>query len=289
MDREFVSQDLQSALAESLRTNTWKPAKGDPFFGPFLKVERASFHINDLAGKINRFIERKPYVVVAENYGNGELAWTVRVKEDIPSDWATIVGDAVHNLRDALDIGISALPSRAGIIDRNSRWTFFPSGDDEDAFKRTLKKGLKKWATDDIIGVLKTGIQPYFGGNSPLLRSLSHLAIMDKHYLIAPVVHEVHIHSLKAETEFGFQYIPFMNTYAGMVEDGTIVVRTPPREGINVGDHANASLFIGFDQSVARVDYLRVIPTLLEMRNSVEDALVDLRPRFDPPPIPPII
>jgi hypothetical protein len=281
--------DPAAQVENALRSKVWVPDKADPFFGPFLKIERANFHIDDLATKIAEFVEREPYAVVAEEHGDGKFSWTVRVKENIPHHWSTIIGDAIHNLRDALDLGNFAIPP---VGPRDDRWTFFPSGDDEQAFERRLKDGLEKWASTRVIGVFKTGIQPYFGGHSPLLHSLHQLAIMDKHRLIVPVVNEVHIHSVRAKdgtwAKYGPTDINFMSDFVGLTEDGTILVQTPFLEGVDVGDNANASLSITFDKSAARVDYCKVVSTLLAMRNSVEDALTDLRVCFDPPPNPPI-
>jgi hypothetical protein len=74
------------------------------FQGPRLKVERAKRHIGELHKLCADLIQRNPYILFSEEDTNtNEIVIRVRVKEDVPCAWGTIVGDIAHNLRAALD------------------------------------------------------------------------------------------------------------------------------------------------------------------------------------------
>lgn len=273
--------DFERQIADMVRGNTWRALKGDPFYGVSLKIERADFHINDLQLQINAFLARNPYKVVAEKYAEAGVigfAWTLRVGESIPEHFPNIIGDAIHNLRDALDHSVSAIARSTGHSDRGK---YFPSANSPESFKAAIEEGLEKWAPTKVINVLKTGIQPYFGGHSPLLRSLHKLSVIDKHRLIAPVISEVEMRYIPRGA--GETPIPLLHRVAGPIEDGAILTTTSRYGGAQIGDEANTAFFIGFNESDARVDYLKVVPTLLAMRNAVEDAQLWLRECIDPP------
>jgi hypothetical protein len=68
------------------------------FYSARLKVERARSHIDALATEISRFSHSSPYLVVIEDSGP-----KLKRTSPIPGPVFTILGDAVHNLRSALD------------------------------------------------------------------------------------------------------------------------------------------------------------------------------------------
>ena len=75
------------------------------FKGPKLKVQRAKKHISDLHNEIAAYMRRKPYrIVVEQDTEPQRCVLVIRVREEVPDNLATIIGDAVHNLRTALDI-----------------------------------------------------------------------------------------------------------------------------------------------------------------------------------------
>jgi hypothetical protein len=76
-----------------------------PFDGPKLKVRRAEYHISDLHTRIDTFLARDPYrIVLEDDPETGKPAWFVRITEDLSDDIPLVIGDAVHNLRSALDL-----------------------------------------------------------------------------------------------------------------------------------------------------------------------------------------
>lgn len=151
--------------------------------GPRAKVERADEHIRDLVTEIERFHDRNPYEVVREiEAETGDLHYRFRLRVPLLPRFSLIVGDAVHNLRSALDL----LYRRLVEVNRKR-----PS--ESDAFpifksRTKAKPGLGQVegrigkTAARIVGSLK----PYPGGNEGLWR-LRELDVIDKHRLLLPV------------------------------------------------------------------------------------------------------
>jgi hypothetical protein len=81
-------------------TNWWR----DPASAWWAKVDRAKHHINALASDIDSFLESTAYEVFAEpGEQPNETIYQLRMHFPIPVHFSTTIGDALHNLRSALD------------------------------------------------------------------------------------------------------------------------------------------------------------------------------------------
>jgi hypothetical protein len=150
-----------------------------PFDVPKLKINRARRHIADFESESAAYLSRDPWALVLEfdeNTKKHRIA--LRWRESVPSELSAIFGDAIHNLRVALDILANDLVVLSG---RTPRKVYFPFADSRERFEDQLKKKMRGVAPDmaDMIRSLK----PYRGGNE-LLRSLHDLDIVDKHIAI---------------------------------------------------------------------------------------------------------
>jgi hypothetical protein len=151
--------------------------------GPRLKLDRAKSHLDDLVEAIKRFYETNPYDgVVKDNPETQRREFTVTRADPLPDDLAVICGDAVHNLRSALDHLIwQLIIANGGEPDEKAA---FPIWRSESKFKSGRPghaKGVSKQALD-----LLYGLQPYKGGNDALWR-IHQLDIVDKHRLLLTV------------------------------------------------------------------------------------------------------
>ncbi len=157
--------------------------------GPRLKVGRAKKHIEKLDAAISGFLVDNPYEVLEEpdpEFGgeHGGKQWRIRVKADPPDDLALLAGDAIHNLRSALDLLVGQLVIANG---KDPKREAFPIGDTKTDFEtgRFGIKTLKGRISSDAIRVMRE-LQPYQGGNDSLWR-LHKLDIVDKHRLLLVV------------------------------------------------------------------------------------------------------
>jgi hypothetical protein len=141
------------------------------------KIERANEHILDLEARIQAFRSNNPYGVVTEDDGqSGRRVYKAKVNLPIPSDFSLVTGDALHNLRTALDYLAGQLVESNG--ETPDHLTCFPTYQrppkDESQFMRKVQ-GMSPFA----IGLIET-VQPYKTGNDALWH-LSQLDNMDKH------------------------------------------------------------------------------------------------------------
>lgn len=149
------------------------------------KIERADKHISDLGQAIADFLASKPYKVGAKNHPILSDATTFFVEKarPIPPCIPIIAGDAIHNLRSALDHLAWQLVEASG--NTPGSWTGFPIYDPS---KFTTDKGESKFFEGKVKGMRPQivnairGQQSYKGGNDQLW-AIHDLDIVDKHHL----------------------------------------------------------------------------------------------------------
>jgi hypothetical protein len=168
--------------------------------GARLKIERADHHVADLEASIDGLKKR--------------LATTVHVDPDtgceyIKCDFASIgdrdaienvpgiIGDAVHNLKCALDHVWFETVQRLipfGDWDR----TMFPAYPTENHLEPALRKSLIHISAPELFNFIMGEIKPYDGGNFAVW-SVHILDRRDKHRLLIPVVHYSSIGDIEVE------------------------------------------------------------------------------------------
>lgn len=132
------------------------------------KITRAREHLGVLDELIGAYVGRKPYEFAAEVDANSEMRTFLTVHELPPDElWGPIIGDAVHNLRSALDhlAWLLALPSARRDTPRGIE---FPIYLDDPAtnpkVRRALRKKLACLRPDSH--ALVDAAQPYKRGDS---------------------------------------------------------------------------------------------------------------------------
>lgn len=147
--------------------------------GPRLKIERAKKHIRELDVEVQRFLARDPYSITRQDDSETgkKSAPIVNVREDPPPCVALLAGDAVHNLRSALDLLVWQLVLANGQTPGDH--TTFPilKADSESGMDGKIK-GVSAPARTAI-----KALKPYKGGNESLW-SLHRLDATDKHRLL---------------------------------------------------------------------------------------------------------
>ncbi|SDB31162.1 hypothetical protein [Bauldia litoralis] len=167
------------------------------FEGPRLKIERAKRHIEELESRIKSFRDLNPYSLVREtDPDTGDNVYRVRIKEVIPCDFSVIIGDAVHNLRSALDqVVCDLVAANCGRVTRKTGFLITGSRDTFETHFPEKIKGVSKRAERAM-----RRFKPYESG-CDLLYFLNWLDIEDKHKGIIAVgaahrqvraVHTVH-------------------------------------------------------------------------------------------------
>lgn len=155
----------------------------DIFRSTRLKVERAKHHIDDLNIKSTSFLRKHRHLIIIDNPETGLRGLGIDDNEPIPDSFGLIIGDALHNLRSALDHLIWALVSGYNLP--QPKRVQFPFARDANALVKAIDEMKISAAGQPIVDILKR-IAPYPGGDDELC-SLHELEIIDKHRVIASI------------------------------------------------------------------------------------------------------
>lgn len=175
-----------------------------PFSDSRLKIERAQKHVRDLKAMLDDFVLSDFYSVSIEQYRNSApnfLRFEMDKSGFQSNVAAVIIGDALHNLRSALDLLYYRAILDGGCI--ATRWTGFPIFDTREQLINCLRERLKKQRITAAIHdfILET-IEPYKAGNYALW-ALHDLNITDKHKLLIPTLQLMRFDGICLEDEKG--------------------------------------------------------------------------------------
>ena len=172
--------------------------------GARIKLERANRHIAELVAAATHFLSTAPFYLQPQDAENGDLITIVRIRSHVPPAWAAIVGDAVHNMRSALDLVAWQAVEAAG--GRPGRDTCFPIG----VASRTKNvEAIRRNLAGAALKAMKFArrLRPYKGGNDKLTQ-LHALDVVDKHRLILVVGAATNHVVLKLRVKFSWQVAP---------------------------------------------------------------------------------
>ncbi len=252
-----------------------------PLFGCRLKLRRANEHLLNLNRAIEGFLERNPYVIVDKfDPETGDYLLWVRVRENTPLEWSTLIGDIVHNFRTALDhLAWQLVKKGGGNPSGDTAFPIFskdPFASKDKRPRERFRKSTKGMHPDDI--TLIKELQPYQrpeGLDTDLLYQLSRLSNWDKH-------RELHLagQSLEGTTfrinqardcSVGLKYSrPFGAFVHGTVVAQFGVVRTGPNPEVDMDIHA--ALGVAFAEGGPAAG-MSVRQMLIETSNYVTDVV----------------
>ena len=162
------------------------------------KLDRARLHIAELESQNASFLETKPYDVTPEYYTEKDMTvYFLDRFTPVPVALPLIIGEAVHNLRSALDI--AAWTAYRSDNTDEGRHIYFPIAKDATTYPYESERKLKgvKQSFKDAINTL----EPYAGGND-LLFGLHKLDLADKHQLLITPLICVEKFGMKISTEY---------------------------------------------------------------------------------------
>jgi hypothetical protein len=155
---------------------------GTVFRDAYLKIDRANKHIADLKSAL--VAQENTYTATIEHHPNGgqSLIHEFPDFENSLRDLSLIVGDAIHNLRSALDFAWRSTISKH-LPDKISARTKFPVRDTRQDLESTLHGIEVDTRCKRLFDCVVLEIQPYKGGNNSAIWTLHNLDIFDKHLL----------------------------------------------------------------------------------------------------------
>jgi hypothetical protein len=147
------------------------------------KIDRAEYHIADLQRQFVAFIAEKPHrFVVKTDAQTGQPSVHVRYVKPVPPSFALVIGDAIHNLRCALD---HMTWEAVGLNGTQNKHLKFPTGQDRVSFKSSCYGIVTpdQWVKDSICA-----LEAFPGGKGDYLYEINALDNADKHTGIRPTV-----------------------------------------------------------------------------------------------------
>lgn len=125
-------------------TNRWR----DPTSAWWAKVDRAKHHINTLATDVDSFFRSTAYEVLTEpGEQPDETIYRLRMHRPIPVHFSTTIGDALHNLRSALDCAAYEMARRhvgRELTEQEELACEFPIRDDPHKLDRFFSQRIRQ-------------------------------------------------------------------------------------------------------------------------------------------------
>jgi hypothetical protein len=235
----------------------------NPFANAHLKVERANKHIADIEERLRTSSNRYgPGLHIDGQSGEQHLHYRLTDRE-LRRDIALIVGDAIHNLRCALDMAWNGTV-RSVAANPPSDYCKLPvyPKDGREALKSALTKSTKIPEPSPVLSFMLDVVQCYRGGDSDIL-AIHALDIDDKHRVL--------IHML---TVTGLSGVEVQH------EDGTVtryeIMLVPPNSydaviplNSKLKNHGEVRFEITFGEG-ASTQGLEVLPTLRRFSTKTE-------------------
>lgn len=242
-----------------------------PFEASRLKINRAKRHIEDLGREIKAYLDSEPLAIMVEDWTawheRGAMhAWTARIKRPVPTEFAGLVGDAVHNLRTALDVLACDL---VRLNDGNTKSVYFPFCDAPNEIPHKIRDRNMHRAGPKVVKILE-GLALYPGANSPL-RTLHDLDVMDKHQALIPSLAAVSIPAFFYHTRGIANAVPEWKS--SVVHDGQQLIIMPAVSNVEIGSRIDAVTALIFEklfkyQSI--IDMREVFPSLMNLAKVVQ-------------------
>jgi hypothetical protein len=151
--------------------------------GVYAKLKRGSEHGHCLHGEIGTFIHRDNCKINTEFKANGIIHLSLSFPEPVPIRFGPMLGDAIHNIRTAIDHLAGAAAALSGV---GPAGISFPISRSAAALKDAIGKDLKG-VPDKFVEIVEQ-IEPYKGGKGHILYELNQLDRMDKHRLLLPTI-----------------------------------------------------------------------------------------------------
>jgi hypothetical protein len=179
------------------------------------KVRRAKKHIGDLIVLFERFVDRQPYTVAIKADGKGGTEVRIRLTEPMPVELGLTIGDAIHNLRCALDHATWELIG----LDKGTqnRHTKLPTGKDRIDYEASAR-GMITPRQDTKDFFVDLGIFPRGPGAS--IYELHLLNNADKHTVITPTLAAGRLTSARAVNDAGAVILDMTDVTLDIREDG---------------------------------------------------------------------
>ena len=221
--------------------------------GPLLKIERAKHHVRDLHEKIDEYLALKPVEFwISQSKKPPQRTVYTKAEPPIPEVFGLIVGDAVNNMRSALDHICFAMVNGASMGTKDRRLVGFPFAKDANDLNATIAQRKMDLAPVRVINELHA-LEPYPAGDK-YLNAIQGLSNSDKHHSIMTAVTGAEMTWLQLQEFLPPDKLPEHAPNTGVRTLGWFCSRLDPNSDIEIFDKKASSqptVLLGFGQGEA--------------------------------------
>jgi hypothetical protein len=215
----------------------------DRFIAADLKFERAKKHIADLEKLLTPLPKiYTPSIEINEETGTEKLCYRPPNIDEVSSTTAIILGDAVHNLRVAIEYAYLGAVERLANASFNPDHTRIPFKKTRIRVEEALRTRKIDTACPELFEFVLREIQPYKESGNFFFEALHALDIRDKHDLLVPTEHLAWIRDIIVENEKG----ELINASTWAIKGRGPYFLDIPR-GCKIKDKGQLSATIAFD------------------------------------------
>jgi hypothetical protein len=246
--------------------------------GPLKKIERAKKHVNDLNRQITEYLAAEPLRLRIRQRDNppSRLIY-IDAKPAIPNDFPLIVGDAVHNLRSAID---HICWGMVGDKAKNPRSVGFPFVELEERLSSAIATRQMNVAPKNVVDEIHA-LQPYPSGNK-YFHAVKALDERDKHHVLLIVGYGVELRLAEFSSLVGPERLigfEIDETHRISSVGDFVMPLDPPVEIFDREADFQPTFTIGFGDGEALVG-LPLVSSLKAMTEATEDAVRRLAAAF---------
>jgi hypothetical protein len=170
------------------------------------KIGRANIHIGEIEDRLSALHDTDAATVESHpQFGTERLKHTLNISSF--DDLALVIGDAIHNLRCALDY--TWLETIARVVPANIRHRAkFPVHKTLEEVEGALRSGNIDTACPNLFNFVLAKIKPCATGN-PAIWPIHSFDNRDKHRLLIPIQAQGHITGLEVQDQSGYAHPGF--------------------------------------------------------------------------------
>jgi hypothetical protein len=255
-------------LSASVRACNPIRSMADLFQDSRLKIDRANHHIDDFDLRLRDLAQDTHELTVEFDPKYGCDVIHVAPFAAVPDEFSLILGDALHNLRSALDYQICAI-EYAHTRDIGEK-TAFPVCETQDELRTAVSGGLGSRIPSAISDFLVETVQPYKGGDGVPIWHLHELEIVDQRRLLIPQFQLSAITGIRYQDQWN---MPTVLPEWVVTSRRAVSYRCVGQTGVHITDKGKSAVAVVFGEGVplARLEILPVLRKLSEfVRETVE-------------------
>lgn len=245
------------------------------FTSAHLKIKRADKHIGDLESAFADFVKTEFYRFGVEKNPKGEDVLSFEVTTPIPEDIPMIIGDALHNLRTALDHVAHQVVADSGATP--SKNLYFPFAKGREELVAGLRDGeIEAAAGQTLIDLIVDTVRPYKGGNDALY-ALHKADIGDKHKIGVPTITIAALFDVEVKVGGGTFHISRMEVGEG----GKLNAIASAVHPIEIAKYGKAAFSVVFGKGQP-FEGEAILPTLHQLSQLVSGVVETIEKGYSP-------